>query len=340
MKKNINKFGFTLIELMIAIVLFSVLSIATYTLLKNTMDSGLQQKAQQSANENAKNLLKMIAYDLKSSTVVNYRTKLQNSTSIQDEHFFYPSSVFYPTISQCSSTTRTDEETPMGLVNDNAKQTMRNNTNRIGFYAKNMFDLQAGTAGSGGTVGQISSTNNVRLQAVLYSTHIQNDKCLVVRQVFTSDTSVLFNTLPGIKLEDGTVDLCVDTRNYGFENNFNQANRFNQTNNDIILRLPNRGDVAMIYLARAMDDTMGVNTRKFATNQYVLKVMVFQTVKGLSANRVPNLDTYFDADCIPTEAFTDLFTDNETNNNSNSLRNNYKYAELTTSVGVFAPSSN
>ena len=123
MKKNINKFGFTLIELMIAIVLFSVLSIATYTLLKNTMDSGLQQKAQQSANENAKNLLKMIAYDLKSSTVVNYRTKLKNSTSIQDEHFFYPSSVFYPTISQCSSTTRTDEETPMGLVNDNAKET-------------------------------------------------------------------------------------------------------------------------------------------------------------------------------------------------------------------------
>ena len=67
--KNRNISGFTLVELMIAIVLFCTLSVVTYNFMKSSMDSTLKQKTQQMVNENAKNLLKMIVDDLKSSTV-------------------------------------------------------------------------------------------------------------------------------------------------------------------------------------------------------------------------------------------------------------------------------
>ena len=61
------------------------------------MDSTMKLKTQQIVNENAKNLLKIVTNDLKSSSVMNYRIPY-NSTKASKQAYSYPSSVIFPGI--------------------------------------------------------------------------------------------------------------------------------------------------------------------------------------------------------------------------------------------------
>lgn len=353
MKKEKNKLGFTLIELMVALVLFVTVSIAGFNFLKESMNSTLRQRTQQAVNENVRNLVKMIVSDLKSSTVLNYRIPYSSEGEPTRQTYSYPSSVIFPAINQYSTSGINSEgysnsrEPIMSFSSDgefNGLDTMRNNQNRLVFYSKDLL--------------KENMSSNVSTHVVEYKTVFESDKddkCRVVRLDY--DVRNNLTTWPAINLGTGNVAFSKIGLDIEFDHDlFRDLVVRRQTN---ILSLPNRGDVVLLYLSRAFDDTTG--TRRFATNQYNLKVMVFQTIKD------NNLDIYekvewgkvdgedeegnavYDTTYKVTEDFIKLFehetldTQEETealDKKKRQMRQNYRYAELTSSVGVFSPSSN
>lgn len=332
MSKKRSRIGFTLVELMVALVLFSTLGVVGFNFLKDSMNSTLKQKTQQAANENAKNLLKIITNDLKSSSVMNYKIPFINTGRLA---YNYPSSVIFPATNQFSTTGinsanySNNAEDVMSFSHEGGASgvnTMRSNQNRLIFYTKSLLDA--------------SSSNNVIIQIVEYKTVFENGKCRVDRIDYNVRTST--NNLtewPAISLLNGMALFSIDGLDVEF--NHNSFSNLNVRNTNTLLSLPNTGDVVLLYVNRAFVDTnLG---RRFAPNQYNVKIMVFQTIRDIDLDffeeHTENGDTYFTVN----QNFTNLFIhdeDNDTNIRRKRIRDNYRYAELSSSVGVFAPSSN
>ena len=339
-----SRFGFTLMELLIACVLFASLSIAVYSVLKNALDSTVRQKTQQNANDNAKNIMSAITADLKSSSVINSKLNLANYSN-GSNGYQYPSSVVFPTTSHFSSadTTNlasTDNVNAIGLLNPGNTKYENDNVganNKILFYAQRY------------ETDNVTNTRNLITELVEYFVKLNttDNTCSLERRTWVWDGS---HAKTGFVGADGTwlglqyvnsSGWSSDRFNINFVDSvFKDAVPYTYTT---VCSLPNTGDCILLYTSRAFDDTY--SPRVLAANQYNIKVIVFQTVKKFdtlysvtSTGHGKNKNTTNNNDNILQIQgnFFKLFTkDLKANNHPDkSRRKNYRYCELNSIVTV------
>lgn len=329
MKRKNSKFGFTLIELMVALGLFAALSITVYTVLKNSLDSTLKANTQQTANENAKSIMSIITADLKSSMVINSR--LLASGTYPRSFYQYPSSVIFPPTTSFSSAYSGSDfnNTPGVLTEGNSKwgTLLKNNKNKILFYnQRNLND----------------ATGNLKTSVIEYRVAVDSDysNCRLEKREYNWSADGLYSsTWFGLKSNSSSTVPSIDGANITFDKN--GLGNPDQNATQVITKLPNIGDAILLYTERGIDDSF--TNQKLAGNQYNLKVAVFQTVRPFGTTNT--LGTYFtkeDVDYLKFQsAFFDIFSgsiDSYLKNGGDkkkaAMRQNYKYAEINSVVTV------
>ena len=317
MKKKYFKFGFTLIEVMIATVLLISLCLATAGILKSTLDSTVAQKTQQSANNNAKAIMSAITTDLQSSTVLN------GSLLLDGNKYHYPSSVLFPSHGQKSSCSMSYSPAYhasigiLGVGNNNYSNTITTQNN-----GKLIF---------------ISQDNNNNFQVIEYVTNLVDNRAVLNRNVYDWDDA---GTWPGIRQEGASAqrkDFAIDgmplwlrPANTGTYWNLTLNNNLSHS----IVSLPNIGDAIYLRTDRNVDEYTG----KLSPNKYNIKVIVFQSSKDINALVNPNI--YFrdglDTGIAFRPAFFDLFINdfNDLSPLNRTVRKLYKFCELNSSVSV------
>ena len=334
MKRKHSKFGFTLIELMVALGLFAALSITVYTVLKNSLDSTLKANTQQTANENAKSIMSIITADLKSSMVLNSR--LLASGTYPRSFYQYPSSVIFPpTTSFSSAYSGADLTTVPGILSEgNTKwgTILPNNQNKIFFYnQKNSHD----------------GTGNLETSVIEYRVAVDNDysNCRLERREYNWSADGLYSsTWLGLKSDSASSNLSIDGANI----TFNSAGLPAPQPPEVITKLPNMGDAILLYTERGIDDSFTIvgdsfSNAKLAGNQYNLKVAVFQTVRPYG--KVNPLSSYLTCDGNNylrfQKAFFDIFSGSIDSylqkggdKKKAAIRQNYKYAEINSVVTI------
>lgn len=332
MKRKNFKFGFTLIELIIALALFATLSIAVYTVLKNSLDSTLKANTQQTANENAKSIMSIVTADLKSSMVIN--SKLLVNGSKAKAFYQYPSSVIFPPTTSFSSASETNTASFPGVLGEgNSKwgTILPNNQNKIFFYnQKNSHD----------------GTGNLETSVIEYRVAVDTDysNCRLEKREYSwSSTGSYSSTWFGIRSNSESNDLSIDGAGISFVQSDLGTPDSNKT--QVITKLPNMGDAILLYTERGIDDSFSIvnnSVKKLAENQYNLKVAVFQTVRPYGTTF--NFGTYFSSSngyLQFKKAFFDIFSgsiDSYLKNGGDkkraAIRQNYKYAELNSVVSI------
>lgn len=338
MKKKYLKFGFTLIELMIATTLLITLSVVTAVMLKNTLDSTVSQKTQQSANNNAKAIMSAITTDLQSSVVIKGKLNLESrKPPMAGRSYNYPSSVIFPPHSQKSSFL-TSYSTGANNLNSIGNLTVGNDiytTNSVfGNYNKLIFYTQR-------------DLNNFNITE--YVSVLDNDgKGVLYRNIYNWTNPNMWAGITGSGASGHRSTFAIDgecLRFSPYTNNplLNTTNYFNMAVESMtpLIKLPNVGDVIYLRTERTLDNSneegVNINDQKFAPNHYNLKVIVFQTNKSL-----PLEDTriYFAFDNSAgirfNRAFFELFTTNFDNlaPAQRTIRRLYKFCELNSSVSV------
>ncbi len=307
--------GFTLVEIMIAVVLFSILSVAVYSLLKSSMDSTLKQKTQEAANTNAKAILSTISADLKSSSVIE-GSFLAGGNSTQ-----YLSSVICPATGEASTAdlgqADLDNLNPApgfkaldrdDLINIDGLGSIARNYNRLVFYRR------------------VINNNSVDFNIIEYGVEVDQNthKCRLQRKIYNWNN---VTTWTGLNLSNGINESAIDNQDFTF--NAADLNGMNPATEETIVELPNEGDAIILYTARTFDDTF--TPRRLSANQYFIKVIVLQTARS---NPDP-LD--YDAFQYQAEDGTFFNVNNFVNNDrpTDTLKN-YRVAELDTIVNVLS----
>lgn len=254
--------GFTLIEIMVAIALFSVLAVAVYSVMKSTMESTVRQKTQQAANDNARALLNTVTTELKSS----YRERAELSFTAGEAPHAYLSSVICPATAQASTCRLNDNlvaKTKLvapSIKDADGRQALQNNVNRTAFFVR---------------------TNDGKFRVVEYRVLAANNRCIVDRIVYNWANSNLWF---GLSMGGSVAGLVsVDSNNVRFSNTLGTA-----VSRETVMELPNRGDAAVLYVARGWDDTY--SPAKLAANQFLVKVVILQTIKSNDAFNYPDSD--------------------------------------------------
>lgn len=338
-----SRFGFTLMELLIACVLFASLSVAVYSVLKNSLDATVRQKTQQSANDNAKNIMSAITADLKSSSVINSKLNLANYSS-GNNGYQYPSSVIFPTTSHYSSATTnnlasTTNVNALGLLDIGNTKYENDNVganNKILFYSQRYE-----------TVG---TTRNLITELVEYFVKLNSDNtCSLERRTWVwggSGTGHVGQegSWLGLTCVSQSGGWSSDRFNINFVDSvFKDAVPYTSTT---VCSLPNVGDCILLYTSRAFDDTY--SPRVLAANQYNIKVIVFQTVKKFdtlyaitpTTNGHGKNSSGQNENMLQIQGnFFKLFTTNvdSLSNNPNrqkDRRKNYRYCELNSIVTI------
>ncbi len=340
MKKS--RFGFTLMELMIACVLFASLSIAVYSVLKNALDSTVRQKTQQNANDNAKNIMSAITADLKSSSVINSKLNLANYSN-GNNGYQYPSSVIFPTTSHYSSADtinlkNTDNVNGLGLLNPGNTKYENDDVganNKILFYSQRYE-------------GANFITELVEYFVKLNTT---DNTCSLERRTWIWGGSDTGGSDTGHVGADGTwLGLTCASQSGGWssdrfnidfvDTDFGNVQPYTSTT---VCALPNTGDCILLYTSRAFDDTY--SPRVLAANQYNIKVIVFQTIKKFDTlygiNTTNNAhgknSSNQNENILKIKGdFFKLFTkDLKANNHPDKARRkNYRYCELNSIVTI------
>lgn len=322
MKKRNFKFGFTLIELMVAVGLFAALMVGAYTLLKNSLDSTLAQKTQQVANDNAKTIISLVADDLKSSNVISASMATDSVSAYQ-----YQSSVIFPATSQQSTVGNASGDYPS--------------------YISATSSLVSAPSVYNNTVG--ISRNKNRL--VFYKQQHDNDtgdlKSYIIEYRVVADTDFSNCSLRKIKYDWTDIKWTGLTMAAGIDNTLgidgkavtfsNPDSLGTEIETNDLLTLPNRGDAIMLSTMRTLDDR-GVT--KLSANQYEVKVIVFQTVRPF--NTSDEVKDYFDVDSgalVMKSDFVNLFSKEADsikgkNVSLTSQRKNYRFAEISSIVTV------
>lgn len=328
--KNIllkKRTGFTLVEIMVAVTLFSILSVAVYSLLKSSMDSTLKQKTQEAANTNAKAILSAISTDLKSSSVINGTLSLPDSNNSAQ----YLSSVICPATGEASTADLDTTEVnlnnlvPPGfkplnrddLINNDGIDRISDNCNRLVFYRRFL------------EVNNDTNQAEVNFQVIEYRVEVDANthKCRLQRIRYDWNGNAA-NTWLGLNLDKNVNGNAVDNQNFTFDTGDLEKPLQTET----IVELPNEGDAIILYTARTFDDTF--NPRRLSANQYFIKVIVFQTAKSN-----PNQLQYDNNTCQYNAAF--FAANNFVNNNRpTNIFKNYRVAEIDTIVNVLSPLTN
>ena len=319
MKKRNFKFGFTLIELMVAIGLFAALMVGAYTLLKNSLDSTLAQKTQQVANDNAKAIISLVADDLKSSNVISGTMATDSVNAYQ-----YPSSVIFPATSQQSTVGTSTTAYPANITAVNNlvsvpsvyknRTGITNNKNRLIFY-KQEYD----------------NTGTLKNYIIEYRVAANDDlsNCSL-RRIKYNWTDVKWTGLTG---GSSTGSLSIDGRVVTFSNNLPAS--IVETND--LVTLPNRGDAIMLSTMRTLDDRGGT---RLSANQYEVKVIVFQTIRPFKTSaEVTNYFGFTNNTLVLKSNFVNLFSKEADSIKGKNVsltpqRKNYRFAEISSIVTV------
>lgn len=309
MRKNC---GFTLVEILIGIALFAILSVAAFSFMQSSMTATLRQKTQQQANDNAKAILTAVTTEMKSSYREPAALTMYNKSG--DPICNYKSSVIYPATAEASTAdgaiaSKRDLVAP-SIDTDEGLNRAAANKNEVVFYTR---------------------TNDGRFYVVRYAVIVENGLCRVDRFVYNWPNPAQWC---GIKVNSTSISLAVD----GMDVRYYRGNLGSEdsTKRTTVASLPNVGDAAILYVARSWDDTYGGGlASKLSANQYFVKVLVFQTLRGLD---ISSYATEVGAASSSTDAASfsagksplRLFKSNSANftKDDSMKRQNYRAAEL------------
>lgn len=313
MRKNC---GFTLVEILVGIALFAILSVAAFSFMQSSMTATLSQKTQQQANDNAKAILTAVTTEMKSSYREPAALTMDNKSGYPICN--YKSSVIYPATAE-ASTADGAINTKKSLVapsidTDEGLDRAGANKNEVVFYTR---------------------TDRGDFYVVRYAVIVENGLCRVDRFVYNWSNHAQ-SQWSGIRMYSNTTSLAVDGMDIRYYPN-NLGNEIT-TKRTTIASLPSVGDAAILYVARSWDDTYGGGlASKLSANQYFVKVLVFQTLRGLDEisykNDVgpfsgnPTTAATFSASNAPLKLF-------RSNNSDSMKRRNYRAAELDGIVNV------
>lgn len=317
--KNIllrKRTGFTLVEIMVAVTLFSILSVAVYSLLKSSMDSTLKQKTQEAANTNAKAILAAISTDLKSSSVIDGTLPPGGGGNAVR----YISSVICPATGEASTADLSNANVNLNnlispgfkplnrndLINANGLARIAANSNRLVFYRK---------------IIDPNDDGNIRFIIIEYAVELTNagKSRLVRRQYDWPNTQ-----WTGLQFTAANNPIAVNNQDFTFD----PGTLNNPFQTETIVELPNEGDAIILYTARTFDDTFA--PRRLSANQYFIKVIVLQTARSN-----PNQLQYNNNNREYGAAF---FAENTfvSNDQPTQTLKNYRVAELDTIVNVLS----
>lgn len=363
MKKKYLKFGFTLVEVMIACALLATIATVTFCILKSSLDSTLKQKAQQNANENAKTIMSTITTDLQSSSVIKGNLQLFGTNGAlggqyKRDFYQYPSSVIYPPTSRRSSgwnaysmdadsLAEAHNRLPglLEIGNDNFASRVEHNKNRLIFYnqrGKNSDEWEIIEY-----IGQLEPTN--RLATLVRKTYAWgphsgawagiNAGVGSHRMLVDGVMTYFYGSSPlshdGVMIHVGTNGTSNDNIAFAPDATHNVGQI---TDSTTICELPNRGDIFLLYTARTLDERYSAfseENRTLSANQYTIKVIVFETItpKDIPATYLTNATT---PNMTIEPAFFRLFTreHDRLNRTERDIRDNYRFCELNTTVSV------
>lgn len=309
MRKNC---GFTLVEILIGIALFAILSVAAFSFMQSSMTATLRQKTQQQANDNAKAILTAVTTEMKSSYREPAALTMNNKSG--DPICNYKSSVIYPATAEASTAdgaiASKRELVAPSIDTDEGLDRAGANKNEVVFYTR---------------------TNNGEFYVVRYAVIVENGLCRVDRFVYNWPNPTQWC---GIRVNSTSISLAVD----GMDVRYYTGNLGSEitTKRTTIASLPSVGDAAILYVARSWDDTYGGGlASKLSANQYFVKVLVFQTLRGLDISNYSNevgassnstVAASFSASKAPLRLFKSS-SSNFTKNDS-MKRQNYRAAEL------------
>lgn len=308
--------GFTLVEIMVAIVLFGFLAIGAYSLLKGSMDATLKSRVQQDAQEKASAIINAVTPDLKSS-FSHRRKDGANNLNFQSSVIFpdpdHPSSAFAPgsfgTQNDANKWEEGDQIPTPGLENTESLEEIPNNINRLVFYSN----------------FRNSGTNNFFVTEYRVSPKILADNglmsCAFERLVWAWD-SLGDNTLNGnLQFNEGYFAGAT-------LGNKPPALRERQT----VVEMPNAGDVIVFYTARNIEPQSGVVPARLSQNQYLIKAIVAENVKS----NLNSANIYSESNGVVniTNRFVDIMKGTDLPRSEKYLTKNYRTVTLDASVTV------
>lgn len=313
--------GFTLVEILIGIALFAILSVAAFSFMQSSMTATLRQKTQQQANDNAKAILTAVTTEMKSS----YRepAALTMTGKSGDPICNYKSSVIYPATAEASTAdgaiASKRELVAPSIDTDEGLDRAGANKNEVVFYTR---------------------TNDGKFYVVRYAVIVENGLCRVDRFVYNWPYHTEWC---GISVNSTSISLAVDGMDVRYTGTGKLGTDISEQRTTIA-SLPSVGDAAILYVARSWDDTYGGGlASKLSANQYFVKVLVFQTLRGLDETSYkrdvrsnftgdPTVAATFSAGNAPLK----LFKSNSSNfaTNDSMKRQNYRAAELDGIVNV------
>ena len=306
--------GFTLIEILVAVLLLGFLSIGAYSVLQSSMDATIKGKVQQDVQTKASAIINAITSDLKSSFPYRKKNNVQNlnfHSSVIFPDPDHPTTLVPPgTYGTPNDANRwTDNAANVlnmpGLETENARNQMANNINRLVFYS----NFRA----SNGTNNFLVTEYRVSLKDI--ATGLQS--CFLERLVWDWDANA-DNTLNDNRFQFNAAAFVGTPRE-----------------RHTIVEMTNPGDVIILYTARNVEPQQGVIPARLSPNQYFIRTIVAGKTK---ANEPNNIYTNIgDGRMQLNNDFATVMTplqNTRANRVKNGRRANYRTATLDASVTV------
>ncbi len=304
-----KKRGFTLIELMIAIFLFSILSVAAYSIMKSSMDATLAGKVQQDIQNKALTAMNAITTDLKSS--ITLRTDAYTSSVIYPDTLHFSSATQNPANANTNRwTTASFPGTAPDLTDNNGRAQLLENNNSLIFYTRD-------------------AGNDFRVVEYMVAATVAGQKrtCRLDRITWRWGNP---NQLLGLDA-DGSDFVFSRNGTNGLTSGGGIENR--QT----IVEMPNNGDAIVLYTSRGVEENPVVaGQRLLIPNQYFVKIIICQNIRNIdSATAAQRLNSIYNNNTTDGSALTygsgltSVFA-----GPVNRERRNYRTTELETAIVV------
>lgn len=268
MKKHLLK-GFTLVELLIGIGLFAILSTAAYSMLTGSMNASLVGKVQADVNSKAKTAVEAIANDLRTSytpvyslynSSVIFPTTRQIDTTQPDGTNFVPQTVGVPELQGKKYTKKSVDAT----------ERIFNNVNQLVFYS-HVPDPDSHVPDS-------DSNLDVGYSIVRYYVTRSNPtdtRVALKRKVYNWQNMHLTDEGYPVGI---TKDITFDPEAAFAEPMEVGGNNLTAYKNDFnVIEMPMEGDFIVLYVSRAAERYNGGMT--IVPNQFYIKVIVGQQAR-------------------------------------------------------------
>ncbi len=303
--------GFTIVELLVGIGLFGIISVFAYSMLKGALDASLVGKVQQDVQAKVKVALDAITSELKSSYTPNF--------------LGYRSSVIFPPLSQFDTADQTPSEAPtprlpVGFpivtwsgstptIDATPMNRIKDNRNRLVFYTRR--DSRNNTTGQ-----NVANFFIVDYSVEIYPLTASERSCRLVRKSYSWNLTTNY-------------EMGLSRVNPGGVNEyflFNDADLRNPQEIQTIIEMPGAGDAILLYASRIVEG----NPQTVVPNQIFVRLGICQAVKALKSHTFYNEDTE-GTPAVYTDAFSNALADPKYNSPQ---RKNLRTAVMETSVTI------